>query len=436
MKTFPGSSGIFRSRIVRKSVSGIIFFMKIRQFFLDNGLNVFLTPKKEASSVAIELAVRAGSKNENKGEEGLAHFLEHMAFKGTQRWPTAQKLAEVLDNIGAVYNASTSKELTRYWIKIQPGHWQLALEVLSQLLNHPLLSQEEIEVERGVIIEEMHMYEDKPMDKVDDLFEEQILGKNPLGKPVIGKKSTIEKLSRKDFVRFRQRWYKGGRMSLAIVGAIRGGGKIQEQIKRLFGETPAGKAIDPKINPKPSSSKIHYSHQDTQQTHFVLGIPTVGREDEKKWAGKVLAAVLGRGFSSRLWRKIREERGWAYYIYAFQTEYTLAGFLAVKAGVKNQKAKEAFSLVKGELEKIKKDLAKEEVERAKTMLKGRFLIAIEDPAEVASLLNEKWLLEEKVITPKQVVESVEEVEWVDVLDFANQFLDLENLRGAVIGPKL
>lgn len=386
--------------------------------------------------MAVELAVRVGSKNEKKGEEGLAHFLEHMAFKGTKKWPTAQKLAEVLDNIGAVYNASTSKEVTRYWIKVQPAHWQLALEVLAQLLNHPLLSQKEIETERGVIIEEMNMYEDRPMDKVDDLFEEQILGKNPLGKPVIGKKSTVRRLSREDFVRFRQKWYKAGRMSLAVVGAIGEGGRIENQTRKLFEETPAGKAVDFKINPKPSLRKIHHLRQDTQQTHFVLGIPTVGRKDKRKWAGKVLAAVLGRGFSSRLWRKIREERGWAYYVYALQTEYIPTGFLATKAGVRNEKLKEVLDLIRKELERIKKDLSKDEVERAKTMLKGRFLIAIEDPLEIASLLNERWLLEERVVAPEEIVKSVEGVRWIDVLDFAKEFVDLKNLRGAVIGPKM
>jgi len=409
--------------------------MKITQFQLKNGLNVFLVPQKEATSVAVELMVKAGSKHEEAGKEGLAHFLEHMAFKGTKKWPTALKLAKALDNVGAVYNASTGKERTAYWIKTGSQHLNLAMEAISQMLNHALLKQEEIDVERGVIVEELNMYEDRPMDKVEDLFEEQLLGDNPLGRSIIGKKKIILNLKSRDFTAFKNRWYQTGRMSLAVVGAVNNLSKTRTEIKRFFGRIASGNAKEVKVAVCPKKEKIFRQQRNTQQTHFEIGLPSVTISDQRKWPAGVLTSALGLGMSSRLWRAIREKRGWAYYVYAFHQPYSSAGFLAVKAGVKNEVANEAMGVVKRELKRLTKDLKAAEINRVKKMLVGRFLISIENSSRVASLLNTGWLFENKVTTPKKVVKRIEAVKFSEVKQFAQDFINLDHLRGAVIGPK-
>jgi len=409
--------------------------MKIKKLSLANGFQVFLVPQKEATSVAVELMVKAGSKNEAVGKEGLAHFLEHMAFKGTKKWPTAQKLARVLDSVGAVYNAYTDKEKTAYWLKVAPAYLPLALEVLAQMLNQALLKEEEIEIERGVIVEEMNMYEDRPMDKVEDLFEEQLLGQNALGRSIIGRRQAILRLRRKDFLSFKKKWYRAEKMSLAIVGAVGSCSSVVQMVKRFFAALPPQAPKEPEVRVTSQQKTLFWQSKKTQQTHFMLGLPTVTLLDRRKWPARVLAAVLGGGMSSRLWLAIRERRGLAYYVYGMHQEYLPAGFLAIKAGVRNEKAKEAMELVKEELQQVKKNLRAAEVERSKKMLIGRTLIRMEESTALATLLNSGWLFEKKILSPQQIVKKLEQVSLREVRDVAAEFLCLERLRGAVIGPR-
>ena len=409
--------------------------MKIIQEQLKNGLNVFLVPRREATSVAVELKVKAGSLNEEEGKEGLAHFLEHMAFKGTEKWPSALKLAVALDNIGAVYNAYTDKEKTAYWIKTAPEYWDFSLEVLSQMLNHALLKEEEVNKERGVIIEELNMYEDLPMDKVEDLFEEQLLGKNPLGRAIIGKKETILALKRRDFLDFKKRWYCGERMSLAVVGKIENPREVFQEIKALFAQVRRGEEKNPPVTPRPQNKEIHWQVKKTQQTHFEIGFLTVPYADKRRPVASILGTIMGGGMSSRLWREIREKRGWAYYVYSFQRSYSEGGFIAVKAGVKKDRAQEAIDLVKKEFLAIKENLDKEEVARAKRLRRGRFLIKMEDPVNLASLLNDNWLFLGKTKGIDQVLEEIDAVSFSQIRRFAEEFVSPSFFRGAVIGPK-
>jgi len=408
--------------------------MKVNQFTLKNGLNVFLVPQKEASSVAVELLVRAGSKHEEKGTEGLAHFLEHAVAKGTKKWPTARQIAKVIDSAGAVYNAYTGKEATGYWMKAAPEHLELALELISQELLFPLLREKDIKTERGVIIEELNMYEDRPMDKVEDFFEAQLLGSNALGRSIIGKKKSLLALKQKDFKNFRKNWYRADRMSLSLVGAIKNASQAKNLVKKYFSSLLAKSKPEPKVKIIPAKKDVFWQRKKTEQTHFQIGLPAVGANNPKKWPGKVLTAVLGQGMSSRLFAKIREERGWAYYIHSFQVNYLPAGFLAVKAGVKNETAKQAINLVKKEFEKIKNNLTQEEVKRVKSMFKGRSLISFESPITIANLLNRGWLFEREIYTPQKVINKGEAVTYSQVRDFANEFINLKNLRLAVIGP--
>ncbi|MFH1601491.1 MAG: pitrilysin family protein [Candidatus Shapirobacteria bacterium] len=409
--------------------------MKVEQFSLKNGLNVFLVPQKEATSVAVQLLVAAGSKNEKKGNYGLAHFLEHMAFKGTKKWPTAKILAKILDSSGAVYNASTGKEGTDYWIRVTPKKLDLALEIISQMLIHALLPSPELEVERGVIIEEMNMYQDQPRDLVGDYFEEQLFGKNALGRAIIGKKKDILRVKAQDFLDFKKQWYLGSNMSLAVVGAIPDLKKVRQNIKKLYDVIEKGEVERLEIGAESKKEEIFWQKKKAEQTHFVLGFPGVTVTDERKWALEILMAILGQGMSSRLWEEVREKRGLAYYVYSFYGNMETTGCFGAAAGVKNQSSKLAIELVKDEFVKLTKNLTKEEVTRAKTMSNGQFLISVESPLKVAMLLNGHWLNVGKVMTPEDLIKRSNKVTFDEVRKVAKELIDLSDLRGAVIGPR-
>jgi len=409
--------------------------MNVTQFTLKNGLNVFFVPQPEATSVAVELMVNAGSKHEKISQEGLAHFFEHMAFKGTEKWSSTQKLARYLDGIGAIYNAYTDKEKTAYWVKTAPRFLESSLEVISQLLNHSLIDPKEIEIEKGVIIEEMNMYEDQPSDWVEDHFEEQVLGKNRLGRSILGRKEVIKAVTKKDFLEFRSTWYYPQRMSMVVAGRIDDLEKTKKMIIRLFDGRKGTEKPEPKVETKSKKEKIFWHKKDTQQTHFLIGLPTFSIMDDRWPELHAVSAVLGRGMSSRLWEIIREKRGWAYYVYSFCREYSQAGFFTVAAGVKNEAAKEAISLIEKEIEKIGKDLKPSEVEKAKKMTIGRLMISMEDPTRITSMLNGNWLLRKEIIRPEDIAREMEEVTFEKAKKLAEKLFISSKIRSAVIGPK-
>ncbi len=410
--------------------------MKINQFVLANGLNIFLLPIYSATSVVAELMVRAGSKDEKEGNEGLAHFLEHLAFKGTKKWPTGEKFSQALDKIGAVYNAYTDKENTAYWIKTAPEFLSFSLEALSQMWLAALIKKEELEIERGVIIEEINMYNDHPREKVDDFFEEQIFGNNPLGRATIGKKKSILNLTRKDFLEFKKSFYRASNMSLVVAGKIQEIKKVKQEIKKFFAKGWQGEVNLTQVKVWPEAKEFFWQKQKLEQTHFVLGVPTVKFTNKEKYPLKVLATVLGGSTSSRLWQEIREKRGLAYYILSFSQEYPSGGFLAIKAGVNNFKAKEAIEICRRELLKIAKDLKKKEIAVAKQVLRGRFLISLEDPITPAELANRNWLFAKRKLTPKKILAKIAAVDYQQVVAVARKFLKPENIRLAAIGPKI
>ena len=406
---------------------------ELRQWQLANGLNVFFLPQPAATSVAIELMVRAGSKHEKKTEAGLAHFIEHMVFRGTKKWPRYQQLSRLIDGLGGISNAYTDKENTAFWLKLPPRHLAKGLEVISQLVAQPLFKAADIDQERGVIVEELRMYKDRPMDEVDDLFERQVFGNNGLGRPIIGYEKTIGGFRAADFHRFHSHWYRAGQASLAIVGAAVNEKRLRGWVERHFSGLPPGRQPDPQVRPKPAPAHFYWQEKDSQQSHLFMGMPTVNRRCRRKWAGKVLATVLGGGFSSRLNREIRQKRGWAYYVLAAQHEYSPGGYLAVKAGIRRDKVDQALAIIEKELLKAGDTLKKSEVERAKSMLEGRLLISMENPANLAALLNKGWLFGEKVELPEKIVAAVRKVDLPAVSKFARRYLRLEKLRRAVIG---
>jgi len=344
-------------------------------------------------------------------------------------------LAQALDNIGAVYNAYTDKENTAYWIKTAPEFLPLSLEILSQMWLKAIIREEEIKTERGVIIEELNMYQDQPRDKVDDLFEEQIFGKNPLGRPIIGKKETILKIGKKNFLDFKKSFYKTSNMALVIAGQITEINRVKKAIKKFFYQGWQGGIEPDKITVAPKKEKTFWQKQKTQQTHFVLGFPGLAFGDQEKYQLKILAAVLAGSMSSRLWREVREKRGLAYYVFGFTQEYPSAGYLAIKAGVNNDRVKEAIKICQEELLKISRNLKPREVSLAKQVIRGRFLVSLEDPLTSTDLIGRNWLFSQEKVLPEEVLKKIEAVSFGQAVKAAEKFCRPEKIRLAAVGPK-
>lgn len=409
--------------------------MQVDKFTLDNGLTVLLLPLPHATSTAVELAVRAGSIQEGNKIAGLAHFLEHMAFKGTEKWPSARELSEVMDRVGALYNAYTGKENTAYWLKTAPEFVDVSLEVLSQMWLHALIKKEELEIERGVILEEYNMYLDQPRDHVDDLFEEHVFGDNNLGRSIIGKVESIKSITLNDFLGFREKWYKPNNMVLVVAGKINNKKELIKKVKKLFGQARGQAPQPPQVSPAAQGDQVEWKTQKTQQSHFVLGVPTVAYSQEEKFPLKVLSVILGGSMSSRLWREIRERRGLAYYISCYQQSYPSGGYLAVKSGVNNSQIKKALDLSIEELLKVKKDLSSQEVEIAKQVARGRLLISFEDSHKLADLLSSHWLFTGKTLDPMQIINKYEKITKKDIEKVSEKYLSKDNILASVIGPK-
>ncbi len=400
---------------------------------LNNGLRVVFVPM-DLTSVVVNLYVGAGGKYEKKNEHGLAHFFEHMAFKGTEKRPDPLTMAKMLDKIGAVYNASTSKDRISYWVKNTPKHLELMFDFVSDIVFNARLAEEEIDREKGVILEEINMYEDTPKVKVNDLFLELALGDNLLGRSGLGTKKSVVSFNRGNFVDFKQRLFSPKNMVLAVAG-----NSNKEKAFRLaekwFGDYQVSFQKPSKIDwqSKPENSFIE--QRQTEQTHLVLGRPIFGVKDDRRWPMAVLKTVLGTGMSSRLWSEIREKRGWAYYVYASAGYYPEAGIFGVNAGVRNDKAQEAVEIIKDELVNVSRTITKDEVDDAKEGIRGRILLSVESSNSLAGWTAGSWLKEGKIRTVEETLELIKSVTMDEVKTLAEDLFQPEELYLAAISPE-
>lgn len=416
-----------------------------KKFTINGGLRLLLVPMKQVESATVLVMVKTGSRDEPEKLAGISHFLEHMLFKGTEKYPTPLSISSTIDAIGGEFNAFTSKEYTGFYVKAAVKHLPVAVDVLSQMLCKPLLESQALEREKGVIIEEINMYEDLPPRKVSTNFDELIFGKNSLGRETIGYKETVLGMSRDDFSAYLSKRYTAGRMVVAIAGGI-GGNKgeieglrnlVKASFKGLYESEDAGWGMAVEL--KQNKPKVDVFNKETGQAHFVLGVPTFKREHKDRYVLGVLSTILGGNMSSRLFTEIREKRGLAYYVKSDIDNYFDNGYFAVHAGVDIKKINDAVKVTLEELKKIKGQGKKgevndEELMRAKEYIKGSIILELEGTHEVASLYVRKALLEKKMLTPKEILAEVDKVRKEDVVRVARKIFDFQKLNLAVIGP--
>jgi predicted Zn-dependent peptidase len=376
----------------------------------------------------------AGSRYETRETSGIAHFAEHMFFKGTERRPTARDIAGEVDSIGGEFNAFTSKEYTGYYVRCAAEHRDVALDVIVDMLRHSNFDPEEIDREKGVIIEEMNMYYDTPRDFVDGVYEELVYGDHPLGWDVIGRKETVQSATRDTFLDYVGHWYKPSRMVVGVGGQL--GDGLTERIEELLGDledAPTGSPLPALSSPNGTRVKVHTKQSD--QAHICLGVRSRPLADPSRYIVMVLSTVLGGGMSSRLFTEVRERRGLAYYIFATNHAYTDAGSLYSQGGVDIDRIDEAVSTVAAELKTIAAEpVPEDELRKAKNFAKGRFVLQIESPHGLIMYGLRREVLEGDVPEPEEVLAGIEAVTAEDVRRLAQELIDDKALRLAVIGP--
>ena len=402
---------------------------------LSNGLRVLTAPLGHAQSVACYIMLAAGSRYEHAENRGIAHFAEHMFFKGTEKRPTARDIAMEVDSIGGEFNAFTSKEYTGYYIRCAAEQRDQALDVLVDMLRNSKFDADELEREKGVIIEEMNMYFDTPRDYISSVYEELMFGSNPLGWETLGTKETIRAASRDTFLDYLGQWYTPQRMVVGVAGAV--GDDLLPTLEGLIGDmsgngtgAPAPAAVAHEAKPQ-----VRVQRKDSDQANVCLGVPTYPFNHPDRYALQLLGTVLGTGMSSRLFLEVRERRGLAYYVYALNSSFTDTGTLFSQAGVDLNRAEEAVEVIGQEFRRMADEpVPAAELEKARALAKGRFVLQTESPNGLILFGLRREVLEGEAAEPEEILAGLDQVTVEDVQRVAQDVIANEGMRLAVIGP--
>jgi predicted Zn-dependent peptidase len=407
---------------------------------LGNGATLILVPMKETGSATLLVFFPVGSRQESAALSGGSHFIEHMMFKGTKRRPDTTHISRELDSVGAEYNAFTSKDHTGYYIKVSSAHIPLALDILSDMLSNSLFAAEEMEREKGVIIEEIRMYEDNPIMQVEDLFEEALFPGTTLGRNIAGTVESMSAMRRAEVLRYRNFYYRPSKTVIAIAGKFPA--DILSGVKKTFGAIREPRGAKPKpfrpfklAGSYDQTPKLKLKHKETEQVQLALGYPAYGYGDKRLPALTLLSVILGGNMSSRLFIQVRERKGLCYYIKAGTSRYAETGSLMVQSGLKKDRLKEGVQAIVAELQSLRqKGITKEELVRAQEFVKGKTVLNLEETSQVADWYARQELFLKKMLTPAQRLKEIEAVTVSAVNAVAFDIMRENRLKLGVIGP--
>jgi predicted Zn-dependent peptidase len=400
---------------------------------LDNGLRVLTADLPSAQSVTCMVMLAAGSRYETPETNGIAHFAEHMFFKGTEKRPDTRMISGAIDAIGGQINAFTGKEYTAYYVRCAAEARDTALDVIVDMLRNSKFDAEEIEREKGVIIEEMNMYFDTPRDYIGGVYEQLLYGDQPLGWDILGRKETIRDATRDTFMSYLGSWYHPSRMVLGIGGRV--GDDVLERAQELLGDLPAQETPAPGPAQPHADGRVTVFTKQSDQAHVIVGVPSYPLEHPDRYALQLVATVLGGGMSSRLFTEVRERRGLAYYVFGLNHSYTDAGSLYSQAGVDINRIDDAVATIAGELRTIAAEpVPAQELEKARAFAKGRFVLELESPQGLILFGLRREVLEGRAPDLEEVLAGLDAVTAEDVQRVAADLIREDTLRLAVIGP--
>jgi len=399
---------------------------------LSNGLRVLTAPMPHAQSVSCFVMLAAGSRYETAETNGIAHFAEHMFFKGTERRPTARDIAGEIDSIGGEFNAFTGKEYTGYYVRCAAETRDTALDVLVDMLRNSRFDADEIEREKGVIVEEMNMYFDTPRDFIGGVYESLLYGDQPLGWDIIGRKETVRGATQETFLDYTSTWYRPSRMVVGIGGQL--GDGLHDRLEDLLGDLPAGETPTPAAWQPVQNGRVMVHTKQSDQAHLVLGVRSRPLIDPDRYVLQLLATVLGGGMSSRLFTEVRERRGLAYYVFGTNHAYTDAGSLYAQSGVDINRIDDAVTTIVEQFRLLASEpVPADELEKARNFAKGRFVLQLESPHGTIMFGLRREVLEDRAEEPQAVLDALDAVTAEDIQRVAQEIVN-DGPYLAVIGP--
>ena len=405
-----------------------------QQATLSNGLRVITSAMPHTRSVTLGFLVGGGSRYESDAEAGAFHFVEHLCFKGTPSRPTPRQVSETMDRVGGLMNASTDREVTTYWCKVARPHFDIAADLLVDMVRNPLFDPAELEKERGVILEELAASRDHPDSRAGLLIDQTMWPDQPLGRDVGGTAASVKALTRDAMLRLVNHQYVPSNAVISVAGNIDHDETVA-CFERAMGDWPAGEPLDwyPAVLDQ-QAPRVSVENRKSEQAHLCLGFHGVPAEDPRRYAYNLLSAILGEGMSSRLFIELREERGLAYDCHTSAVHYRDAGAMEVYAAVDPRNAALALETILAELAKLKDGVPEDELHKAREYAKGRLMMRMEDTRNVALWLGTQRLMRRQVFTIDDIVARVDAVTVEDVQLAARQMLVPQNLNVAIVGP--
>ncbi len=378
----------------------------VRITTLDNGMRVITDTMTSVETVSVGIWVEVGTRHEKAEVNGISHFLEHMAFKGTKR-RSAQCIAEEIEAVGGHLNAYTSREHTAYYAKVLKEDLELAIDIIGDILQHSALDPEELARERAVILQEIHQSHDTPDDVVFDHFQSTAYPSQPIGRPVLGSVELVRDMPRGTIVDYMQGYYNGGRMILSAAGAV-----DHDALVALAEKTFSGLGRGEILGDEPAryTGGDYREARDLEQAHLIFGFQGVAYEDPDFYSASILSTILGGGMSSRLFQEAREKRGLVYNIYTFLSCYTDGGLMGIYAGAGDGAARELIPLICDEIGKIRDDVLESEVARARAQLKASVLMSLESSSSRCEQRARQIMVFDRALEIDEVVEKIEAVD--------------------------
>jgi predicted Zn-dependent peptidase len=402
---------------------------------LDSGERIVSERLDHVRSAAVGYWIGAGSRDEEVGEAGVTHFIEHLLFKGTGSY-TALEIAEIFDGLGGELNAATSREHTLVYARVPDHHLDTAVEVMSDMVFSPAFA--ELDAEREVVLEEIAMYDDAPQELVHDLIAEAVFGDHPLGRPVIGNAQVISTIPREAIARYHDEMYVPANIVVAAAGNIEHD-RVVELVERALERRRAVGESRVNMRPplvQPPPPRLRFQQKDTEQYHVCLAAPGISRSDRRRFAASILDAILGGSASSRLFQEIREKRGMAYAVYSFVSQYTDTGQIGVYLGTREDNLDDALAITAEQIADIAGgNLPERELVRAKENLKGRILLSMESTSTRMNRLGKSLITDSELLSLDRIVAEIDAVEAVSVSELAGALLASDRLSAACIGPK-
>jgi len=407
------------------------------QIVLKSGLRILLVPRQDIKSITSMVFVGAGSRYEDREINGLSHFLEHMFFKGTKRRPTSLQISEEVDSVGGEFNAGTSKEYTVYYVRAASEHLPMSLDILSDMMINSKFDPKELENEKGVILEELKMYEDMPMRDVEDIYEMTLFGDQPLGWKTIGTRDAVLATTRDKMVKFKNALYTLDNMIVGIAGNF-DRDQVVEQVEKFFAGIPVKrKTTWDRYKPQLQKTPVFkFVPKQTEQAHLVLGLRGFKRGDKDEYAAKVMSVILGANMSSRLFIELREKHKLCYYVRSSLSLYHDAGSLDIQAGVDLTRIPLAVRSIIKQLKKMATTkVSAKELNKAKQYMRGKLVLAMEDSSSMMEWFGMQQLLRGKITDLPDILKLIDKVTIEDVQAVSQRLFVDDRLNLVLIGPE-